>query len=93
VSPPLPPDPNAFPVRVMVAPVWNTVELRVGPASTVREMKRAALRAVKVDPDGAEFAVKFRGALVLDEGTTMTALGAGANVPFIILHARRQPVR
>lgn len=87
------PDPDAFSVRVMVAPVWNTVELRVGPASTVREMKRAALRAAKVDPDAEEFEVKFRGALVLDEGTTMTGLGAAANVPFIILHTRRQPVR
>jgi hypothetical protein len=37
--------------------------------------------------------VKFHGAGVTDESTTLSALGAGANAPFIVLPARRRPVR
>jgi len=37
--------------------------------------------------------VKFRGAQVLDETISVGALGAGPNAPFIVLPARRQPVR
>jgi len=37
--------------------------------------------------------VKFRGAAVLDESVMLRALGAVPNAPFIVLPARRQPVR
>lgn len=84
-----------FAVRVMVTDVWDQVFLAVGPETTVAELKRQALaRALKqADPRVAEYVVKFRGAAVLDETTTLGALGAGANAPFIVLPARRQAVR
>ena len=84
-----------FAVRVMVTDVWDQVFLAVDPGTTVAQLKRDALaRALKtnvVRPD--DYVVKFHGAGVLDESTTLGALGAGANAPFIILPARRLPVR
>jgi len=86
---------DRFAVRVMVTDAWDQVFLAVGPETTVAELKRLALgRALKrTDLPGAEYVVKFRGAAVLDESVTLRALGAGANAPFIVLPARRRPVR
>lgn len=84
-----------FAVRVMVTDVWDQVFIAVGPDTMVADLKRQALaRALKQsDPRVADYVVKFRGAAVLDEATTLGALGAGANAPFIILPARRRAVR
>lgn len=83
-----------FAVRVMVTDAWDTVFLAAGPEMTVAELKRQALtRALKqAAPPLGEYMVKFRGAAVLDE-STLGALGAGANAPFIVLPARRRAVR
>jgi len=84
-----------FAVRVMVTDVWDQVFLAVEPTTTVAELKRQALaqalKRAQVRPE--DYVVKFRGAHVLDETTTVAALGAGPNSPFIVLPARRQPVR
>ena len=84
-----------FAVRVMVTDVWDQVFLAVEPTTTVAELKRQALahalKRAQLRPD--DYLVKFRGAQVLDETTTVAALGAGPNSPFIVLPARRQPVR
>ena len=84
-----------FAVRVMVTDVWDQVVVRVASSTTVAELKREALAAAlkRSDAPPDVYVVKFRGAQVLDEATTLGALGAGANAPFIILPARRQPVR
>ena len=83
-----------FAVRVMVTDAWDTVFLAAGPETTVAELKRQALsRALKqAAPPLGEYTVKFRGASVPDE-STLGALGAGANAPFIVLPARRRAVR
>ena len=84
-----------FTVRVMVTDVWDQVTVPVEPGTTIAELKREAIgRALKggrVRLD--EYVVKYRGAQLLDESTTLGALGAGANAPFIVLPARRRPVR
>ncbi len=84
-----------FAVRVMVTDVWDQVFLAVEPTMTVAELKRQALgQALKRAPVRLEdYVVKFRGAQVLDESTTLAALGVGANSPLIVLPARRQAVR
>ena len=84
-----------FAVRVMVTDVWDQVFLAVEPTTTVAELKRQALtQALKRAHVRAEdYVVKFRGAQVFDETTTLVALGAVPNSPFIVLPARRQPVR
>jgi len=86
---------DRFAVRVMVTDAWDQVFLAVGPETTVADLKRQALaRALRRnDLPADEYLVKFRGAAVSDESTTLQALGAGSNAPFIVLPARRRPVR
>jgi 2'-5' RNA ligase len=81
-------------VRVMVLDAWDHVTLQARPDTTVAEVKRLALgRALRRAPDPAAYGVKFRGAQVFDEGTTLAALGAGPNAELIVLPARRRPVK
>ena len=86
---------DRFAVRVMVTDAWDQVFIAAGPETTVADLKRQALvralRRATLPVD--QYIVKFRGALVEDEGTTLAQLGAGANAPFIVLPSRRQPVR
>lgn len=83
-----------YAVRVMVTPAWETVSVQVDDNTTVAQLKLEAVRsALKTTQDEAAFVVKFRGAVVLDESTALGALGAVPNAPFIVLPARRQPVR
>ena len=83
-----------YAVRVMVTPAWETVSVQVDGGTTVAQLKHEAVRAaLKTTQDEAAFIVKFRGAVVLDESTTLGALGAVPNAPFIVQPARRQPVR
>lgn len=80
-------------VRVWVTDVWDAVELSLSPASTVGELKAAALARVtgRAGPVDAHV-VKYRGATV-DERRTLAALGVPDGAPFIVLPARRLPVR
>ena len=84
-----------FSVRVMVTPVWDQVSVPVEQGTSVGEVKKRALAEATGKQDLAlpDYVVKYRGAEVLDESQTLGALGAGANAPFIVLPARRQPVR
>ncbi|MFN2571023.1 MAG: ubiquitin-like domain-containing protein [Gemmatimonadales bacterium] len=83
-----------YPVRVMVTSAWERVAIQVDDTTTVAQLKREALSAaLKTSADEQAFVVKFRGAAVLDESTTLGALGAVANAPFIVLPGRRQAVR
>jgi len=83
-----------YAVRVMVTPAWEQVPVQVDDATTVAQLKHQALKAaLKTTENEQSFVVKFRGAQVLDESTTMRALGAVPNAPFIVLQGRRQPVR
>jgi hypothetical protein len=84
-----------YPVRVMVMDAWDTVELQVDDSTTVAQLKREALRAAMKQAPLEEqgYVVKFRGAAVLDETQTLRDIGVPANAPFIVLPARRQPVR
>ena len=84
-----------FAVRVMVTKVWDQVFLPVDAGTTAAQLKRDALRAAlkRSGIDDGAYILKFRGAQVLDEAVTLGALGAVPNAPFIVLPARRQPVR
>lgn len=83
-----------YAVRVMVVPAWDTATIQIDDTATVAQLKREALRATrKTSGDEQSYMVKYRGAQVLDEAITLRALGAVPNAPFIVLAARRQPVR
>jgi hypothetical protein len=83
-----------YAVRVMVQPAWETVPVQVDDATTVAQLKHEAVKAaLKTTRDEQAYVVKFRGAQVFDESVSLGTLGARPNVPFIVLPARRQPVR
>ena len=84
-----------FTVRVMVTDAWDQVAIPVEPGTTVVELKRQALtKALKQSEVRLDdYVIKFRGAQVTDESATLGAVGAVANAPFIVLPARRRPVR
>jgi hypothetical protein len=81
-------------VRVWVPDVWDAVGLELGPQTTVAQLKAAALEAAtgRTRPV-TEHIVKYRGARVLDESRCLADLGVRDGAPFIVLPARRQPVR
>jgi hypothetical protein len=84
----------ALKVRVWVPEVWDVVDLATAPDATVGQLKVLALaQATGRAPDPSAYLVKYRGAAVSDEARTLAELGAANGAPFIVLHARRQPVR
>jgi len=86
---------SSFAIRVMVTDVWDQVVLPVTPGTTIADLKREALtRALRRAPaEVGKYVVKFHGGVVMDETATVASLGALPNAPFIIMAARRQPVR
>lgn len=83
-----------IPVRVMVMPAWDTATIQTDESTTVAQLKREALRQTrKTTADEQTCMVKYRGAQILDESVTLRSLGVVPNAPFIVLPARRQPVR
>jgi hypothetical protein len=81
-------------VRVWVPEVWDAVQLTPAPECTVAQLKAEALaQATGRARDPAAYVVKYHGAAVPDEGRTLAQLGVGDGAPFIVLPARRQPVR
>lgn len=85
---------SAVRLRVMVAEAWDSVVLDAPPGVTLAEVKgRALAQATGRSPDPAEYQIKYRGGLVLDEGVTVAGLGVPDGAPLIVLPRRRRPVR
>ncbi len=81
-------------VRVWVPEVWDVVQLTLGAESTVADLKDEALRAALGDTRAhTPHAVKYRGAQLFDERQRLADLDVPDGAPFIVLPARRQPVR
>jgi hypothetical protein len=80
-------------VRVSVTDTWDTVSFDVPPETTIAELKARALERALVRADPAAYVVKFRGARILDEERTVSALGLPDGAALIVLPARRRPVR
>jgi hypothetical protein len=83
---------NGLTVRVWVSEMWDTVRLEAAPDWTVARLKSEALRrATGREPDPEAYTVKYRGGRVLDEGVTLSGLGAPDRAAFIVLPSRRRP--
>ena len=81
-------------LRVTVTDAWDTVALDAAPDMTVEEVKHEALRrTLGAVRDPSMYEVKFRGALVLDEGARVADVDFPDGAPLIVLAARRRPVR
>ena len=81
-------------VRVQVTDVWDTIEVPVTRDETFADLKATCLdQAMGRSVDPSNYAIKFRGALVIDEGQTLGAADVPDGAPMIVLPAHRQPVR
>ena len=81
-------------VRVQVTDVWDTIEVPVTRDVTFADLKATCLDwATGRSLDPSNYAIKFRGALVIDEGQTLGAADVPDGAPMIVLPAHRQPVR
>ena len=84
---------GALPLRVMVQDAWDEVQLDLPPTTPVAELKRRALEATRVTGDPTAYVVKFRGAELQDESSTLADAGLVPNGALIVLRKRRRPVR
>ena len=81
-------------VRVWNTEVWDVVDVEVTPYSTFGDVKAACLAEALGRPvDSADYELKYRGALVLDETQTLAAHDVPPGAPMVVLPARRWPVR
>ncbi len=81
-------------VRVQVTDVWDTVEVSAPQDHTFADLKAASLgKAMGRPVDPSLYAIKFRGALVTDEGQTLGEADVPDGAPMIVLPAHRHPVR
>ena len=80
-------------LRVTVQDAWDEIPLDLSPATSLAELKRAALDATKVRRDPDEYVLKFRGFELLDESRSLAEAGLVANGAVIVLPRRRRPVR
>jgi hypothetical protein len=80
-------------LRVTVQDAWDEIPLDLPPATSLAELKRAALEATKVTRDPEEYVIKFRGFELFDESRSLADAGLVPNGAVIVLPRRRRPVR
>ena len=80
-------------IRVTVLDTWDQIPLEVSPTTSVAEVKGSALLRSRVKGDAADFVLKFKGAELYEEGSTMADAGVGTGAALIALRRRRTPVR
>jgi hypothetical protein len=81
-------------VRVEMPETWDTVRFVASPDEPVISLKMRALDALF--PDGElheDFVMKIRGWEVLDEQSSLAAVGAVNGSIFLLTHRYRRPVR
>ncbi len=80
-------------LRVMVLDTWDEVELEVPSSWLVSDLKRTALARAGVARPPERYLLKYRGAEVWENGTTLADAGMVSNAPLIVLSRTRRPVR
>lgn len=81
-------------LRVWIEDVWDTVAITATPDWPVGRVKEEALRTglgFRVDP--SRYEVKFRGAVVTDERSSLADLGVPTRAALAVLATARRPVR
>ncbi len=82
-----------LPLRVMVQDVWDEVAIAMDGSHSVSELKLAALTRARVVRDPSQYAVKYRGAEILNEAASLEQAGIVPDANLIVLPRRRRPVR
>lgn len=80
-------------LRVTVEDVWDEIPLDLPPATSLAELKRAALEGTKVTRDPDDYVLKFRGAELFHESRSLADAGLVPNGALILLRRRRRPLR
>lgn len=80
-------------LRVTVQDAWDEVPLDLPIATSLAELKRAALEATRVIGDPDDYVVKFRGFELYDESRSLADAGLVPNGALIVLPRRRRAVR
>ena len=87
-------DGDALHLRVQVAELWDTLRVDTAGATSISEVKNAALE--RFFPDGAavtDYVVKLRGFEILDENASLTSSGVKDGSTLLLARRRRRPVR
>jgi hypothetical protein len=81
-------------VRVQMPEVWDTVRIETPASEPAIALKAAALNALQPHGDAADaFVMKLNGFEVLDEGASLSDVGAKNGSTFLLTYRRRRPVR
>jgi hypothetical protein len=80
-------------VRAQVLEAWDAIKVEIDPSTSVRTLKRLALRELYPDPrHEPDFIVKLRGYQIFDEDAPISSTGARNGSIFLITDRRRRPV-
>jgi len=82
-----------LPLRVTVLDTWDEIRLDAAASTRVADVKRDALVQARVIGAPEAWLVKYRGAEVPENGTTLEQAGIEPNAALIVLRRRRQPIR
>jgi len=82
-----------LPIRVTVLDTWDEIHFSAPVSTRVVDIKRDALTKARVVGAPEKWLVKYRGAEVPEDGTTLEQAGIEPNGALIVLRRRRQPIR
>ena len=80
-------------IRVTVLDTWDEIQFSASPSTRVADIKRDALTKARVVGAPDQWLVKYLGAEVPEDGTTLEQAGIEPNGALIVLRRRRQPIR
>jgi hypothetical protein len=84
---------DTLPIRVTVLDTWDEIHVSARRSTLVADLKRDALDKARVVGAPEQWLVKYRGAEVREDGTTIEQAGIEPNGALIVLRRRRQPIR
>lgn len=88
------PVPTTLKLRVTVVDAWQVCSLEAKANERVGAVKQRSLAAVHIAPArAAEYVVKFGGALVANEGSSLADLAVPDGAALVVLPARRRAAR
>ena len=82
-----------LPIRVTVLDTWDEIHFDAPVTTQVADIKRDALVRARVVGAPDKWLVKYLGAEVPENGTTLEQAGIEPNGALIVLRRRRQPTR
>lgn len=80
-------------LRVEIPELWDVVKVIAFGDTPVLAVKVAALGALLPEANEVNYVMKLRGWEVLDEGQSVSDVGAIDGSIFLLSHRRRRPVR